>query len=177
LVALAAIIIGGSASIVGGLQAITGLIGVTGLVAIGLIVARQSSGRAIHHRGGQRRHRCARAAGALVFKPIDQALAALDYWLPRLSAPDQAKLQAIADYTKRSALVEGVGLTGVWPLIEDSEDDAPQPIGALQLTGAPQPQVQYPYAIATASPTLQPIAAWLDEVELKLLPSAAARGG
>jgi hypothetical protein len=38
LVALAAIIIGGSSSIVGGLQAIAGLILVTGLVAIGLIV-------------------------------------------------------------------------------------------------------------------------------------------
>ncbi len=38
IVALAAILIGGSASIVGGLQAIAGLIGVTGLVAIGLIV-------------------------------------------------------------------------------------------------------------------------------------------
>lgn len=38
IVALAAILIGGSASIVGGLHAIAGLIGVTGLVAIGLIV-------------------------------------------------------------------------------------------------------------------------------------------
>lgn len=38
LVALAAIIIGGSSSIVGGLQAIAGVILVVGLVAIGLIV-------------------------------------------------------------------------------------------------------------------------------------------
>lgn len=38
LVALAAIFVGGSSSIVGGLQAIAGVILVTGLVAIGLIV-------------------------------------------------------------------------------------------------------------------------------------------
>jgi hypothetical protein len=38
IVALAAILIGGSASIVGGLQATAGLIGVSGAVAIGLIV-------------------------------------------------------------------------------------------------------------------------------------------
>lgn len=107
--------------------------------------------------------------GELTFKPIDQALAALDYWLPRLSVPDQAKLQAIADYSKRSAVIDGVGLTGVWPLLEDAEDEPLPQVAA--------PQVPYPYTIATASSTAQPIAAWLDEVELKLLTSAAANGG
>ena len=108
-------------------------------------------------------------AGELIFKPIDQALAALDYWLPRLSVPDQLKLQAMADYSKRSAVIDGVGLTGVWPLIEDDEADPLSQISA--------PPMQYPYTIATASATAQPIAAWLDEVELTLLPSAAANGG
>jgi len=107
--------------------------------------------------------------GELTFKPIDQALAALDYWLPRLAVPDQLKLQAIADYSKRSAVIDGVGLTGVWPLIDEPEDE-PLP----QVAAPPAP---YPYTIATASATSQPIAAWLDEVELTLLPSAAATGG
>ena len=107
--------------------------------------------------------------GELTFKPLDQALAALDYWLPRLAVPDQLKLQAIADYSKRSAVIDGVGLTGVWPLIDEPEDEP-----VLQVAAPP---VQYPYTIATASATSQPIAAWLDEVELTLLPSAAATGG
>ena len=107
--------------------------------------------------------------GEIIFKPIDQALAALDYWLPRLAVPDQLKLQAIADYSKRSAVIDGVGLTGVWPLIDEPEDEP-----VLQVAAPP---VQYPYTIATASATSQPIAAWLDEVELTLLPSAAATGG
>ena len=107
--------------------------------------------------------------GELIFKPIDQALAALDYWLPRLAVPDQLKLQAIADYSKRSAVIDGVGLTGVWPLIDEPEDEP--------LPQIPAPSVRYPYTIATASATSQPIAAWLDEVELTLLPSAAATGG
>ncbi len=107
--------------------------------------------------------------GELTFKPIDQALAALDYWLPRLAVPDQLKLQALADYSKRSAVIDGVGLTGVWPLI-DEPDDEPLPQVAA-------PPAHYPYTIATSSATAQPIAAWLDEVELKLLPNAAATGG
>ena len=69
----------------------------------------------------------------MIFKPIDQALAALDYWLPRLAVPDQLKLQAIADYSKRSAVIDGVGLTGVWPLIDEPEDEPlPQIAGAAR---------------------------------------------
>jgi len=106
--------------------------------------------------------------GELTFKPLDQALAALDYWLPRLAVPDQLKLQAIADYSKRSAVIDGVGLTGIWPLI-DEPDEAP-----LSQIAPPSP---YPYTLVTQSATAQPVAGWLDEVELKLLAHAAASGG
>lgn len=108
--------------------------------------------------------------GEMVFKPIDHALAALDYWLPRLAVPDQQKLLAIADYSKRSAVIDGVATTGVWPLFDDGSDEEPQ-----QQIAAPQ--TAYPYTIVTPSATSQPIAGWLDEVELKLLPGAAASGG
>ncbi len=107
--------------------------------------------------------------GELIFKPIDRALSALDYWLPRLNVPDREKLLAISDYSKRSAVIEGVGLSGQWPLIDEGYAE-PQD----QLAAAP---TVYPYTIATSSATAQPIAGWLDEVELKLLPSAAPTGG
>ncbi len=108
--------------------------------------------------------------GELVFKPLDQALAALDYWLPRLAVPDQQKLLAIADYSKRSAVIDGVTATGAWPLLDDNYDDESLP----QIATAP---AQYAYTIVTPSATAQPISGWLDEVELKLLPSAAPSGG
>ncbi len=107
--------------------------------------------------------------GELIFKPIDQALAALDYWLPRLAVPDQLKLQAIADYSKRSAVIDGVSLTGVWPLIDEPADE---PLPQIALPPSP-----YPYTLVTQAATSQPLAAWLDEVELKLLAHAAGTGG
>lgn len=110
------------------------------------------------------------ADGTVTFKPADQALAALDYWLPRLNVPDRDKLLAIADYSKRSAVIEGVGLSGQWPLIDDG-GEAGDPVPMITAAA------QYPYTIATSSPTAQPIAGWLDEVELKLLPSAVPTGG
>jgi len=113
--------------------------------------------------------------GRVTFKPADQALAALDYWLPRLNVPDQQKLLAIADYSKRSAVIEGVGLTGAWPVLDDgAADDGGYDAARSQISAAPAP---YAYTIVTPSATAHPIAGWLDEVELKLLPSAAATGG
>ena len=110
------------------------------------------------------------ADGTITFQPLDHALAALDTWLPKLNVPDREKLQAIADYSKRAAVIEGVGVSGQWPLID--EGDEPEPLPQLAVA-----QAQYPYTIVTQSALGQPIAGWLDEVELKLLASAVPTGG
>ena len=110
------------------------------------------------------------ADGTTTFQPLDHALAALNTWLPKLNVPEREKLQAIADYSKRAAVIEGVGVSGQWPLIDDDDDQEPLP----QLAVA---QAQYPYTIVAQSALGQPLAGWLDEVELKLLASAAPTGG
>ena len=106
--------------------------------------------------------------GAIDIKHIDPTLDFLREWLPRLNVPDQQKLLAIVDHSKRSAVIDGVGLSGIWPLLESDEPDQVSQLSA-PLTAS------YPYTIIPASPTAQPMAAWLDEVETRLI--GAPNGG
>jgi hypothetical protein len=106
--------------------------------------------------------------GTIDVKHIDPTLDFLREWLPRLNVPDQQKLLAIVDHSRRSAVIDGVGLSGIWPLLESDE---PEPVSQLSapLTAA------YPYQIVTPSATGQPMTAWLDEVETRLI--GAPNGG
>ena len=106
--------------------------------------------------------------GAIDIKHIDPTLDFLREWLPRLNVPDQQKLLAIVDHSKRSAVIDGVGLSGIWPLLESDEpDQAPQLAAPVT--------ANYPYTIVTASSTAQPMTSWLDEVETRLI--SAPNGG
>ena len=106
--------------------------------------------------------------GAIEVKHIDPTLDFLREWLPRLNVPDQQKLLAIVDHSKRNAVIDGVGLSGIWPLLESDEPDQVSQLSA-PLTA------HYPYTVVTASSTAQPMAAWLDEVETRLI--SAPNGG
>jgi len=106
--------------------------------------------------------------GAIEVRHIDPTLDFLREWLPRLNVPDQQKLLAIVDHSKRSAVIDGVGLSGIWPLLESDEPEQAPPVSA-PLTA------HYPYSIVTTSPSAQPMATWLDEVETRLI--GAPNGG
>ena len=92
--------------------------------------------------------------GAIEVRHIDPTLDFLQEWLPRLNVPDQQKLLAIVEHSKRSAVIDGVGLSGIWPLLESDEPEQASPVLA-PLTAS------YPYSIVTSSPSAQPMATWL----------------
>ncbi len=61
--------------------------------------------------------------GTIDVRHIDPTLDFLREWLPQLNVPDQQKLLAIVDHSKRSAVIDGVGLSGIWPLLESDEPE------------------------------------------------------
>ena len=80
--------------------------------------------------------------------------------LKLLDVTDREKLQAYVEQAKRRKAVEIAAVTGGWPELSSEDDD--------QSSGLAEP-MNYPYTITTLSPTAQPVAAWLDEVDAKLL--------
>ena len=83
--------------------------------------------------------------------------------LQRLDVPDREKLAAFVEQAKRRKLVELAAASGAWPEISGgSADESSRSLPAAAATN-------YPYTIATVSPTLPSVAGWLDEVEPKLL--------
>jgi len=80
--------------------------------------------------------------------------------ISRLNLPDQMKALYFIEQAKRQKAVEMGYAIGVWPEI-DSGDEPPQIAAPLA--------VNYPYVITTTSPTMEPVADWLDEVDTRLL--------
>lgn len=81
--------------------------------------------------------------------------------LQLLDVSDQEKLRAYVEQAKRRKAVELSYAVGAWPEIDESEP--PQQLAA--------PTTGYPYVITTMSPTVPPLATWLDEVDGRLLAS------